>query len=303
MYTRITPNLMSDNLLSALNETQQGLNQSLTEVETQRRVNVPSDDPAAAALFSTNQAASSSISQYLQNITSLTGELQTGDAALGSAVSMMNQALTLATEGASSGLSASDRAALAQQVGQIQQQMVEVGNTTFQGNYIFAGTANGPAYTTNAASPDGVTYNGNTNVNQAGVAPGTTVPINVPGSQIFQNASGSVFQALHDLQTALAANDQTGAQSAVNAVNSAIGQLNQQRVFYGATVNSLQSNQNFLQSEQLNLSSQQTSLVGADLSSAITQLSQAELARNAILGVGGQLNQLNQLSLINSNGA
>ncbi|MGH9472138.1 MAG: flagellin, partial [Terriglobales bacterium] len=115
MFTRVTPSLMNNNLLSALDQTQQGLNQALTQVESQRRVNVPSDDPAAAALFSTTQATSSSITQYLQNITGLTGAFQVGDAALGSATSMMNQALTLGTEGGNSGLSNSDRQALAQQ--------------------------------------------------------------------------------------------------------------------------------------------------------------------------------------------
>ncbi|MGH9472971.1 MAG: flagellin, partial [Terriglobales bacterium] len=248
-------------------------------------------------LFSTTQATSSSITQYLQNITGLTGEFQVGDAALGSATSMMNQALTLGTEGGNSGLSNSDRQALAQQVSQIQQQMVAIGNTTYQGNYIFAGTANGPAYTANALSPDGVTYNGNTNVNQAEVAPGSKVPVNVPGSQIFQNASGSVFQALQDLHTALAANDQNATQLAVGKLNSAIGTLNQQRVFYGSSVKNLNSTQNFLSNEQLNLSTQQTALVGADLATAITNLSQAELARNAILGVGSKLSQISLLSI------
>ncbi|MGH9416175.1 MAG: flagellin [Terriglobales bacterium] len=297
MFTRVTPSLMNNNLLSALDQTQQGLNQALTQVESQRRVNVPSDDPAAAALFSTTQATSSSITQYLQNITGLTGAFQVGDAALGSATSMMNQALTLGTEGGNSGLSNSDRQALAQQVSQIQQQMVAIGNTTYQGNYIFAGTANGPAYTANALSPDGVTYNGNTNVNQAEVAPGSKVPVNVPGSQIFQNASGSVFQALQDLHTALAANDQNATQLAVGKLNSAIGTLNQQRVFYGSSVKNLNSTQNFLSNEQLNLSTQQTALVGADLATAITNLSQAELARNAILGVGSKLSQISLLSI------
>src|SRR6185437_6314934 len=118
MFTRITSDLMNTNLLSALNETQQGQNQALTQVETNRRVNVPSDDPAA--VFSINEAAGSSVTQFLQNINSLNGSLQVGDSALSSAVTMINRAITLGTSGATGTLSAQDRADLGQEVAQIQ---------------------------------------------------------------------------------------------------------------------------------------------------------------------------------------
>jgi len=302
MFTRITSDLMNTNLLSALNETQQGQNQALTQVETNRRVNVPSDDPAAAALFSINESAGSSVTQYLQNINSLNGSLQVGDSALSSAVTMINRAITLGTSGASGTLSAQDRADLGQEVTQIQQQMIGVANSTFQGSYIFSGTAQGPAYVADATQPDGVKYQGNAGTNQVEVAPGTQVQVNVAGSSIFQNGSGSVFQALQDLATALNGNNPNGAQSAVTELNSALGQLSSQRVFYGTTLDRLTTTNNFLQNEQLNLTSQQTTLVGADLATALTQLTSSETARSAILQAAARISQDSLLNIPGTGG-
>lgn len=296
MFARVTSDLMSRNLLEALNQTQQGQNDALTQVETQLRVNVPSDDPAAAALYSNSLASSARVTQYLQNINSLSGGLQVGDAALSSAVTLLNRAITVGTSGGNGTLSASDEQALGQEIGQIQQQMVSIANSTYQGNYIFAGTASGPAYVANAGSPDGVTYQGNTNVNQVEIAAGSQVAINVPGSQIFQNGSGSVFQALQDLKTALTGNDPAAAQTAVTSLNTSLNQLSQQRVFYGTTIDRLNSTTTFLNTEKTNLTTEQTALVGADMASSITQLNAAEVARSAILAAGARLSQLSLLN-------
>lgn len=300
MFARITSGLMDNNLLEAMNQTSQGQNDALTQVETQYRVNVPSDDPAAAALYSNNLAATSQATQYLQNINSLTGSLQVGDSALSSAVTILNRAVTLGTEGGNGTLSTTQLQALGQEVAQIQQQMVGIANTTFQGASVFGGTASGPAYVADSSSPDGVTYQGNTTVNQVEIAPGAQTAANVPGSQIFQNASGSVFQALNDLQTALNSGDSAGAQTAAGEINQAITTLGEQRVFYGSTVDRLTNTTTFLQNEQMNLTQQQTTLVGTDMATALTNLSSAETARNAILEAASSISQNSLLNLIST---
>lgn len=297
MFTRITSDLLSNNLLAALSQTEQSQNDALSAVETQQKVNVPSDDPAAASLFASTTGANAQVSQYLQNINSLSGGLQVGDSALSSAVSLLNRAVTLGVNGGNGTLSLSQQQDLGQEVGLIQQQMISIANSTFQGQYIFAGTANGPAYVANGASPDGVTYQGNTSVNNVDIAPGAQTPVNVPGSQIFQSGSGSIFQALNDLKNALNSGNAAGAQTAVTAVNQSLSELSQQRVFYGTTLTRLASTTTFLNNEQLNLSKEQQSLVGADMASTLTNLSSAETARNAILAAASRINQISLLNV------
>ncbi len=86
----------------------------------------------------------------------------------------------------------------ATQVGNLIQEALQVGNTQdANGNYIFGGTATGaPPFTaTTDASGNvtGVTYNGNTSVAKAEIAPGLTVSAQSPGENNTGSGAGGVF--------------------------------------------------------------------------------------------------------------
>ncbi len=256
----------------------------MEELSTGRRVNLPSDDPAAFASDIQNQAEQSSVDQYLQNTSNLEGLFQTADSTLSSVVSSLNQAISLGTEGANGTQSLSDQQALAAQVQSIQQQMVQLANTSYQGSYIFAGTASTTKpFTLDSTQADGVTYNGNTNTNSAQIADGRDIQTNVPGSQIFLASNGNVFLSLQQLVTALNNGDTTAIGDATTALGTALNSVSEQREFYGSAGQELTSNQTFLQQEQVNLQSQETTLVGADMAQAATDLSQATTTHDAAL--------------------
>jgi len=137
---RVNPNITAD-ILTAIWQTQEQENTALQQVSTGRRVNVPSDDPAAAAALVGNLTSSAQNDQYLQNTSSVEGMLQTADSTLSSVVSVLNQAISLGVQGANGTLSPSDQQGIAQQVIGIQSQVLQLANTSYQGIYIFAGTA------------------------------------------------------------------------------------------------------------------------------------------------------------------
>jgi len=278
---RVNPNF-APNILNDVWQAQSAAQTAMEELSTGRRVNLPSDDPAAFAADIANQAQQGQVDQYLQNTTSLEGLFQTADSTLSSVVTSLNQAISLGTQGANGTQSLQNQQALAQQVQAIQAQMVQLANTSYQGNYIFAGTATTTKpYVLDASQPDGVTYNGNSGTNSVQIADGRSLQTNVPGSQIFQGTGGDVMQSLQQLVTALNSGDTTAIGTATTAVSTALSYVSQQRVFYGSAVQALTSNQSFLQQEEVNLQSQETSLVGADMAQAATDLTQATTAHDA----------------------
>jgi flagellar hook-associated protein 3 FlgL len=280
---RVNPNF-APNILNDVWQAQAAQQSAMEELSTGRRVNLPSDDPAAFASDIQNQAEQSQIDQYLQNTSNLEGLFQTADSTLSSVVTSINQAISLGTEGANGTQSLADQQALALQVQAIQQQMVQLANTSYQGNYIFAGTATTTKpFVLDPTQASGVTYDGNAGTNNVQIADGRSVQTNVPGSQIFLGSSGNVFQALQQLVTALNNGDATAIGSATTALGNALNSVSQQREFYGSASQELNSNQSFLQQEQVNLQSQETSLVGADMAKAATELSQATTAHDAAL--------------------
>ncbi|PYX27187.1 MAG: hypothetical protein DMG80_19280 [Acidobacteria bacterium] len=75
---RVNPNPMPD-LLAALNRTRQDTEDALLELSSGRRVNQPSDDPAAAAILVQNHDQITFTARYLQSLASIQGEFQTAD--------------------------------------------------------------------------------------------------------------------------------------------------------------------------------------------------------------------------------
>ncbi len=286
---RVNPNYTPD-ILTDLWQSQAQEQNVIQELATGKRVNVPSDDPAAAAADVQNQALQGQTDQYLQNTSNLEGLFQTADATLSSVVTALNQAISLGTQGANGGLSASNLQAITQQVQSIQSQMVQLANTSYEGTYIFGGTANQSApYALDPTQPDGVSYSGNAGVNSVEIAQGRSIQVNLPGSQVFQGAGGDVMGSLQQLVTALQSGNSTNIGTATTQVSNALNYVSQQRVFYGSAVNQLNANQSFLQQEQVSLQTQENTLVGADMATAATDLSRAQTAQSATLAALAQI--------------
>jgi flagellar hook-associated protein 3 FlgL len=278
---RVNPNMVPD-LIADMQQSQAAVNTALQEVATGKSVNVPSDNPAAAADMVQNTIETADVDQYTTNVSSTLSMIQSADSALGSVVSSLTQAISLGTEGANGTNNASDQQAIAEQVQGILNSVVSQANTSYQGSYLFGGTANTTApFTASSSSPSGYTYNGNNDTNSVVVGDDMSIQANVPGSQIFSNSSASVLGSLSSLVSALQSGDTTAIGTATTAVSAALSNVSQQRVLYSDSESQLNSQETYLQQETVNLTSQQNSLVDVDEAQAATDLSQAETANNA----------------------
>ena len=137
---RINPNPLPD-LLSSIALTEKQINTDLLQISSGQSINQPSDNPAGAALLAQNAAQPSRADQFLRSIGSVQGEMQNADSALNSVVTILQRAITLGVEGANGTLNASDRQALAVEAEGIRDQLLSLANLTYQGNFVFAGTA------------------------------------------------------------------------------------------------------------------------------------------------------------------
>src|SRR5262249_39103156 len=153
------------------------------------------------------------------------------------------------TEGANGTLSNADRQAVAGEVQGLISQTLGLANTTYQGTFLFAGTAVDTQPFT--AAGGAVTYNGNNNSTSVQLSNGNSISANVPGSQLFQNAAGNVFVALESLNSALVANDPSAVGDAVTQVQNALDSVNAQRVFYGNGLNQINLTENFLNQDKI----------------------------------------------------
>lgn len=131
-------------------------------------------------------------------------------------------------------------------------------------------------------------YVGNSSVNSVKVGDSMTIGTNLPGDQLFTSGT-NVIGSLNSLITALQSG--TGAQigAATTAVSTALSGVGEQRVPLDNTIGQLNSQDSYLSQEKLTLTTQQTSLVGVNLATAATNLSQAETANSAVLAVASKV--------------
>ena len=280
MSIRLNPDLLPT-LLASIQNSKQNETVATQQLSSGRSVNQLSDNPSAVASLVQNHDQAAADGQYLQNLSTLQGKYQVADSTLGNVVSALTRALSLGVEGANGTLTAADRQAIAGEVQGLLNQTVSLANTSYHGAFLFAGTKVTTQPFTLDTATNAVTYNGNSATTSVELSNGDSISANLPGDQLFQNASGSVTGALQDLYTALT----TGANipASVTEVQNALNQVNQQRVFYGNNLNQISLSESFLNQDQLNLSQQENGLVGADLATVASNFAQAQVANQATL--------------------
>jgi flagellar hook-associated protein 3 FlgL len=232
---------------------------------------------------------------FTTSSTLVTGQLQVADSALGSVVSELTSAISLATSANNGTMNSSDIKSISSQISGILDEVQSLANTSYQGQYIFAGgqTSTAPFSTSTASSPAVTTYNGDQDVNYLESPNGQKIQLNVPGSQIFQgNGTSSVFGALNALVADYASGSVNTSQavSDTTALSTALNYVSQQRVTIDNSITQVTAASSAVTNVQSQLTTAQTNLMQADVASVSTQLSLAETQQTALEDVIAQLN-------------
>lgn len=286
-------------LLSILSTAQQQEQTALRQMSSGRRVQVASDDPAASAALSVNLQEQSRQDQYLQSISSVREMLSASDSALSGVVESLTRAVTVGVEGATGTVSADDRISLANEIDGIRDQVLSLANTSYQGIHLFAGTnVTATAFVADANSASGIRYDGNQQVNKVLIGDGHAIQTGVAGDSLFMDPAANVFAALSSLSGALKSNDADGVAAATQQVRGALTHVSGLRVTYGSGLSQLDSDEQFLQSANVQAQLRENDLVGVDPAEAITQMQQAQYARDATLAAVARTQQVSLLNYL-----
>jgi flagellar hook-associated protein 3 FlgL len=285
--------------LADLNNTEQRISRDSQQLSSTIRVNVASDDPGAVTPLLDYQNQIAQIAQIVSNLNQQQAVVSTADGVLQTASGLMNQLISLGTQGATGTATAESRTNLGEQVQQIAQQLVSIANTNVQGQYIFGGDAPGTQpYTYDWSSPEGVVSSGSpTNTLAIHGLDGTSIVPGLTAGQIFDAQlsggggpdPGNVFQAVYQLGTALLNNDQTGIQNALASIQTAAAHLSHSSTVYGEIENWMQQAVTTANARSTNLTAAVSSLRDTDVAAAATDLSQGQVALNAALAAQASL--------------
>ncbi len=284
---RVDPNFVT-NLSGSLDQSQSVEANLTAQLSSGLRVTSLADDPVAAAQASMIGSEIAQEDNYVQTASSDSSMLQVTDSTLGEVVTQLTSALTLAVQGSNGTLNAANLSTIAQQLTGIRDQVLSLANTSYQGNYLFAGSLGStkPFTVDTSTTPATVSYVGDTNVQYVTTPAGQKIQMNLPGSAIFGTGSAGVLGALNQLIADFSSGTAGPTSVADTGVlTTALGQLSDQRSILDSSLSRLQATSTYAQTEEAQLKVQQSNLVSSETASVATQLNSAEVQNQALMNV------------------
>ena len=283
---------MRRQFLNDLTSLQNRMTKTQAELTSGIRISKPSDDPTAVGDVLQLESDIGRVTQVTSNLNGVKSEVDTASGVVQNAVSLLDQARSLAAQGASTTISPTERTAMAAQAEQILNTLIDDSRATFDGHYLFSGDSSlQAAYTVNLANPNGV--------DRLLTAPATrliqdssgqTFAVAKTAQDLFDHrnpddslAADNVFAAMNSLRVALANNDQAAVVAASASIQTAQDYLNQQGAFYGAVQNRITNALDVAQKFQLQSQTALSNERDTDVAAAATDLTQEQLSQQAAM--------------------
>jgi len=262
----ILNNINALNAEAALNTTQSSLNTTLQQLATGQRINTGSDDPAGLAIANGLSANIAALTQSVSNANDGVGSLQVADGALSQVTSLLNTAVTIATEAASGTVSSSQRDSLNSEYQAILSEINRIGTSTaYNGTSVFSASTTS-IFLTDANSSSTIT-------DTVGALSTTVLGLTTGGTN-----------------TSLAGTDGSGAQTALTAIDAAIQTVANDRGTIGASVNRLNDASAVMTTQVQNLTAAENNIMAADIPSTISNLSRESVLNQTGMAALAQAN-------------
>lgn len=292
MKMRVTQSMVAANSVRNLSDNYAKLEQYQNQVSTGKKITKPSDDPVSAlkGMYYTNNL--NSIDQYKRNITSLQSWLSGSENGLTQGINDLQRARELAVEGMNGTLNADDQKAIADEMGQIKQDLVNTANTKVAGKYIFHGTdvTNQPA-TLNSDGTVTVAANLNApNINKFNIEVSKDIPMkaNVNPANAFNK---ELFDVVGGIEDALKNNDTSSLNGLLSRLVNVTNSLSVGRSDIGARTNQVDNISSWLDQQETSANQGLSDNMNVDIGKAITNLTTQQSTYQAALNVGARIIQ------------
>ncbi len=268
-------------------------------LSTGRRINAPSDDPVGATRAMGLRTSIANANQFLENIREATTFAGDSETALRAIIDSFHRARELTVRGATGTLDQQQRDAIALEINQILEAIVDLANTQSNNRYLFSGTRTRvapfvPNYV--AGEITWCAYAGNSERFSTLVSPGVTVEMNEPGDAVFLNQP---FQTLARIRANLRAGDTDSLSNVrIGEIDDVMTALLDATALFGAKMNRLDLIGQRLEDQSLSLRTLLSETEEADFIESIVQLESQESALQAALSAAARVLQPSLLDYI-----
>lgn len=294
---RITQGMVNTQYMRNLNNNLNRMNVLQEQMSTSRKINRPSDDPVGLSYALRYRSELGANEQYQENVSSAISWLEYTDTMLSQAGEVLNKARELSVQAANGTNSVDALQAVKSEMKQLYEQLVTIGNSSFNGKYIFNGQKTDiPPYT----STDAVNQNTDEGVIRFDVGGWTTLSVNVDGNQAFGSSASdtNAFKLLKDTISNLEKSDFTAISAGLGKMDERITAFLEVRADIGAKTNRINLANERLQDAKINLSTLQSSTEDADMAETITGFNTDQSVYQASLSMGAKILQSSLLDYL-----
>jgi flagellar hook-associated protein 3 FlgL len=258
-------------------------------VATGKRISNLSDDPVGLTQSLHVKSALSNLEQLGRNISMGKSWLAASESALNQAQDIISDARALCVQMVNGTIDLSQQASAATIVQNHIDEIVSLGNTEINGQYVFAGWKTD----TVPFGQDG-TYHGDNHAFTIKIGNDTTIEIGADGEAIFQG----LFTTLSDLKDALEGNDVEGIRAAMTNLDIDLDRITTKISDIGSKVLRMETNEQIFQEVTISSTERLSEIEEADMAAAIIDLESREVVYKAALASSARIMQLSLVDFL-----
>ncbi|NPV69695.1 MAG: flagellar hook-associated protein FlgL [Firmicutes bacterium] len=282
---RITSNMMAGNLVRRLNNNSTRVQKYQDQLSAAKRITKPSDDPIGLTASLRLRSTLVEMDRYKQNMEESKDWLTATSESLNKMGEVIHRLHELAVAGASSTVPQPALDAMANEVDQMHEYLVDLANSDHGGRYLFAGQNTLTAPFT-LGGPAGALDNG---AILREIARGQVMQINTT-PQFLANP-GSILKNVQNLANELRAGNYTGVSNLIGSLQANEDEILAMESAVGAKINRLEMSAERSLELQTSVTRLLSETEDADIAELTVRLGQEEAAYRAALTVGARLIQ------------
>ena len=322
---RITNNMSVTGTINNIQVSTEKLNTLNEQLSSGKKISIPSDDPTGTIKAMSYRSNLKEIEQYIRNVDNAKATLDSTDVSLNQVTNILQRMRELGVEAANDTYETDARDAMADEISQLLDQVVELANTKVGNKYIFGGfeTTEPPfkSYTGESDGPlngpgsaltrsDGsvradinkknittIEYIGDSGRLMTEIDENVRTSFNVSGQETFLGNS-NIFDAIIGLRDNIYTEEVTdengdgkSIQKSLDDMDDAINQILKYRSEAGAKLHRMEQSRSKLENKEISVTDLLASVEDTDVTKTIMDLKIQESVQRMALSVGARVIQ------------
>lgn len=284
---RITNNFLQRETLAEIQRNLREVNTAYAQAASGLRVTKASDDPTAAGSILQADGKLRALAQYRRNVGAARSRLEIEESVLDQLTDLISRAREIAVGQTNATANTETRAIAREEVDRLLETVVQLGNTRFEGTYIFGGDyLDTPPFAADGSTDPARPPSGSRRVE---ISAGQIARTNHDGQEIFVDTG--VIQALRDLSAALAADDPAAIGSAGSDLTESLDRVQSLLGDVGARMIQLDVAESNIEALETNLRTFRSDLSEVEFEEAVTKLVNRQTALQAAFAATSRILQ------------